>query len=132
MVHLHLVNQLCVVRLSCRYVRFSQRARAIKGCSLLRLQIFYYCVAVAVFGVVRGLFDTGRLLLAAAAFHNLGEWGYFGHRWLKRVSPCSLLQCLAGGSWMCLWCWLDGRSPADACVICKVQARHAAVDLQRV
>ncbi|KAK9823122.1 hypothetical protein WJX72_000418 [[Myrmecia] bisecta] len=82
------------------YVRFSQRAKGIKGCSLLRIQVFYYCISVGIFGIVRGVFDTGRFLLACAAFHNLAEWGYFGHRWLKRETVPKFFR----GA--CLYIWL--------------------------
>ncbi|KAK9823709.1 hypothetical protein WJX72_004822 [[Myrmecia] bisecta] len=82
------------------YVRFSQRAKGIQGLSLLRLQVFYYCIGVGIFGVVRGVFDTGRFLLACAAFHNLMEWGYFFHRWVTKETASKLFV----GA--CLYIWL--------------------------
>ncbi|KAK9803936.1 hypothetical protein WJX72_006328 [[Myrmecia] bisecta] len=66
------------------YVLFSQRARSIKGTSLLRYASFYYCVSVGAFGAIRGIWDTGRLLLVGAAFHNLMEWGFLAHVWLDQ------------------------------------------------
>ncbi|KAK9803956.1 hypothetical protein WJX72_007856 [[Myrmecia] bisecta] len=66
------------------YVLFSERARAIKGTSLLRYAAFYYCVSVGAFGAIRGIWDTGRLLLVGAAFHNLMEWGFLAHVWLDQ------------------------------------------------
>ncbi|KAK9828746.1 hypothetical protein WJX72_001908 [[Myrmecia] bisecta] len=77
------------------YVLFSQRARSIKGTSLLRHLAFYYCLSVGAFGAIRGIWDTGRLLIGGAAFHNLMEWGFLAHVWLDKKTA---LQFFKGAS----------------------------------
>ncbi|KAK9815545.1 hypothetical protein WJX72_005480 [[Myrmecia] bisecta] len=81
------------------YVLFSARARAIKGVSLLRRCAFYYCVSVGAFGAIRGIWDTGRLLLVGAAFHNLMEWGFLAHVWLDQKTAPLFFRAAVFYSW---------------------------------
>ncbi|KAK9815639.1 hypothetical protein WJX72_007278 [[Myrmecia] bisecta] len=81
------------------YTLFSARARAINGVSLLRRCAFYYCVSVGAFGAIRGIWDTGRLLLVGAAFHNLMEWGFLAHVWLDQKTAPLFFRAAVFYSW---------------------------------
>ncbi|KAK9815801.1 hypothetical protein WJX72_009744 [[Myrmecia] bisecta] len=81
------------------YTLFSARARAVKGVSLLRRCAFYYCVSVGAFGAIRGIWDTGRLLLVGAAFHNLMEWGFLAHVWLDQKTAPLFFRAAVFYSW---------------------------------
>jgi len=64
-------------------ILFSSRARNIKGISWVRWYLVWYTASTGVFALILSVFNAGKILLTAAALHNLFEWGLIGYLLFK-------------------------------------------------